>query len=102
MIKNKFLLFLIVGLPSYILGIGLNYYLVEFLKINLYFSYAIILIIQIIINFYLNLKFVFYENNKESKKKFLKFFIVIINFRIIDWIVYYIFVDCLCFLLCFL
>ena len=44
--------FFLVGLPSYILAVALNYYLVEFIDISVLISYLLVLILQVIINFF--------------------------------------------------
>lgn len=84
--QKKLFFFLIAGLPSFILAIFLNLYLVEVVQIDSIISYGIILIIQVIINFFINLKFVFNDNNSKSQlTKFVYFLILILIIRSMDW-----------------
>ena len=84
--QKKLFFFLIAGLPSFILAIFLNLYLVEVVQIDSIISYGIILIIQVIINFFINLKFVFNDNNSKSQlTKFIYFLILILIIRSMDW-----------------
>ena len=84
--QKKLFFFLIAGLPSFILAIFLNLYLVEVVEIDSIISYGIILIIQVIINFFINLKFVFNDNNSKSQlAKFVYFLILILIIRSMDW-----------------
>ena len=84
--QKKLFFFLIAGLPSFILAIFLNLYLVEVVEIDSIISYGIILIVQVIINFFINLKFVFNDNNSKSQlAKFVYFLILILIIRSMDW-----------------
>tara|TARA_B100001939_G_C16538780_1_gene445359 strand:- start:3 stop:395 length:393 start_codon:yes stop_codon:yes gene_type:complete len=83
---KKISLFFLVGLPSYILAVALNYYLVEFIDISVLISYLLVLILQVVINFFLNLKYVFKSNGyKSTLLKFKHFSLSIITVRFLDW-----------------
>ena len=86
---KKYIQFLIAGIPSASLAIPLNILLVEVGKINKPFSYAIVIFLQILLNFCFINKYVF--KNKKNKiiiLSFLKFFFGILIFRILDWYIY--------------
>ena len=92
-IKNKriknFIKFLLAGAPSAFLAIPLNVFLVEFGQLNKSISYLIVITFQILINFCFLKKYVF--KNKKNELfiiSFLKFYIGILIFRILDWFVY--------------
>ena len=86
---KKYIQFLIAGIPSASLAIPLNILLVEVGKINKPFSYAIVIFLQILLNFCFINKYVF--KNKKNKiiiLSFLKFFFGILIFRILYWYIY--------------
>jgi putative flippase GtrA len=55
----KYFLFLLVGLPAFIIAIPLNYVLVEFLNLYKPAAYVIVLLFQVTINFFMLRWFVF-------------------------------------------
>lgn len=84
---NKYFLFLSVGIPSYIIALLLNLILVEHLNISIVISYIPVLFLQVIINFVLNLKFVFKENrSKNFYIKMKNFMLLILLVRLFDWV----------------
>ena len=84
---NNFIKFLIAGLPSALLAIPMNICLVEIGEINKTFSYGIVILLQIIVNFIFIKNYVFnYKNNRYTS--FMKFFFGIIIFRFMDLIIY--------------
>mgnify|MGYP001174468083 FL=1 len=84
---NKYFLFLSVGIPSYIIALLLNLILVEHLNISIVISYIPVLFLQVIINFVLNLKFVFKENrSKNFYIKMKNFMLLILLVRLLDWV----------------
>ena len=92
-IKNKsiknYIKFLLAGAPSAFLAIPLNIILVEFGQLNKSISYLIVITFQILINFCFLKKYVF--KNKKNELfiiSFLKFYIGILIFRILDWFIY--------------
>ena len=88
-IDKKFYFFTLIGLPTYLISLILNYSLVEILLFNYEISYAITLTFLIISNFLLNFFVVFKSNNKKNiYKKFFYFFILLIFFRFCDWLIY--------------
>ncbi len=56
---KKIILFFLVGIPSYVLAVVLNYYLVEFTNISILISYLLVLILQVIINFFFKFELCF-------------------------------------------
>ena len=90
-IKNKeinyFMKFLLAGLPSALLAIPMNIFFVEIGKINKTFSYGIVILLQIIVNFIFIRNYVFnYKKNRFTS--FTKFFFGILIFRFMDLIIY--------------
>ena len=84
---NKYFLFLLVGIPSYIIALLLNLILVEHLNISIVISYIPVLFLQVIINFILNLKFVFKGNrSKNFYIKMKNFMLLILLVRLFDWV----------------
>ena len=85
----KLIKFLIAGLPAFIIAVPLNYLLVK--KLNFYqpIAYAIVLIIQVTINFFMCRWIVFKERKKTSLwLQFIQFFSGIGLFRLLDWGIY--------------
>jgi putative flippase GtrA len=81
--------FLAAGLPSFILAVPLNYLLAGILHIPKAPAYAVVLVFQITINFFMCRWFVF---EKESAtplwKDFYVFTVGIAFFRLCDWLLY--------------
>ncbi len=93
---TKLTKFLLAGVPSFLLAIPLNIFLVETVHLFKPLSYAIILIIQVSINFFMCRKFVFQDHNEVSiVKQFFQFILGILTFRVIDWTLYSIAVELL-------
>jgi putative flippase GtrA len=90
----KLFKFLIVGLPSFAIALLLNSYLVETLVWNKPLAYALVLILQVSINFFMCKFFVFKKSNHSTiTKQFFQFLSGILFFRLADWILYYILVE---------
>ena len=86
---RKYIKFLAVGLPAFVVAVPLNYVLVEFAQLDKRLAYALVLCFQVSLNFVLCKLWVF--DNKVSGSllsQFLKFFSGIISFRVLDWILY--------------
>tara|TARA_Y100001970_G_C14259267_1_gene878361 strand:+ start:10992 stop:11405 length:414 start_codon:yes stop_codon:yes gene_type:complete len=86
---KHYIKFLLAGVPSLIIALPLNLFLVESLGFNKAFSYGLVLCLQITLNFFVLKKYVFKASNKRNfVDSFLKFFAGIAIFRLIDWILY--------------
>ena len=86
---NKFFLFLLVGIPSYLIALFINLILVEYLSVPVIISYIPVLILQVIINFILNIKFVFIKSSSKSYYLKLKNFLsLILLVRLFDWFLF--------------
>ena len=55
----KYFLFLLVGLPAFLIAIPLNYFLVEFIQLYKPAAYLIVLLLQVTMNFFMLRWFVF-------------------------------------------
>ena len=91
---KRFFQFLLAGLPSFILAVPLNVLFVEIILANKLISYAIVLVFQVTINFFICLFFVF-ERNKSSSlgRQYLEFVSSILLVRSLDWVVYSVLVE---------
>lgn len=81
--------FLVAGLPAFILAIPLNWVMVDVLNWYEPVAYALVLVVQVVINFFMCRWFVF-KNKKEMSVvvQFVQFFGGIVFFRALDWGVY--------------
>ena len=80
--------FMLAGFPSFLLAIFLNWIMVEYISFDKLISYAIIQILQVVINFFMCKIFVFKKNKNRIINQFIKFSAGIILFRILDWSFY--------------
>lgn len=89
MALQKYIKFLAIGLPAFVLAVPLNYVLVEFAQLDKLLAYALVLCFQVSLNFVMCRLFVF-ENKVETGllAQFVKFFTGIISFRVLDWLLY--------------
>ena len=89
----KFIKFLLAGLPSFLIALPVNYLLVEYAHLNKGLCYALVLICQVTVNFFVCRIWVF-EKNREMNifVQFLLFLSNILFFRLLDWAVYYVLV----------
>lgn len=86
---RKLWLFLAVGLPGFLIAIPLNIFFVESLDLAIWLAYAIVLIIQVTINFFACLFFVFeLDPSRGILKKYFSFIFGIGSARFLDWILY--------------
>jgi putative flippase GtrA len=81
--------FLVAGLPSFMLAIPLNWFLVDKLSWNTSLAYALVLVFQVTINFFMCRWFVF-KDRKEIGLwvQFSQFVTGILLFRLADWGLY--------------
>jgi putative flippase GtrA len=86
---GKFLSFLAVGLPAFALAMPLNWFLVELWAMPKPVAYALVLIVQVVANFFMCRWFVFnVGTHKSIRRQFAEFFSGIMGFRFADWAVY--------------
>ncbi|MCH9644420.1 MAG: GtrA family protein [Gammaproteobacteria bacterium] len=87
--KNNFIKFLLAGGPAFLLGVVINYLLVDKLLVGSSLAYVIVLMFQVTCNFFICKKFVFKSEVKRSfLYEFARFFSGIIAFRVLDWCLY--------------
>ena len=81
--------FLAAGLPSFIIAVPLNWFLVERLFWHESGAYALVLVFQVSVNFFMCRWFVF-RNRKETAIwiQFYQFVAGILIFRLADWALY--------------
>ncbi len=90
----KLIQFLAAGLPSFLLAVPLNYLLVERLHAPKGPVYAVVLLFQVTVNFFMCRWFVFEKKSATSLwREFAAFTAGILLFRLADWCVYYILVN---------
>lgn len=86
---KELFLFLAVGLPAFAIAFPLNFVFVEFLDLHKAIAYAIVLFVQVNINFPLCRKFVFTPSQqKPLYKQYLEFMASVAFFRFFDWLFY--------------
>lgn len=85
--------FLVAGLPSLVLAVPANYWLVSQLGLAKPFAYAIVLAGQVTLNFVLNRVFVFQKRGDSILRQSVLFVAGILGFRVADWLVYVLLVD---------
>ena len=81
--------FLMAGLPAFALALPMNWLMVARMKWNESFAYAIIMIFQTTVNFFMCRRFVF-TDRKETHLiiQFYQFAVGILLFRMADWGLY--------------
>jgi putative flippase GtrA len=85
----KLLKFLAVGLPAFLIAVPLNWFLVESLAWPKPAAYAFVLVIQVTINFFACIYFVFKRDTSKSLfTQFLIFMSGILAARVLDWGLY--------------
>lgn len=86
---KELFLFLAVGLPAFAIAFPLNYVFVELCGLHKAIAYAIVLFVQVNINFPLCRKFVFTPSQqKPLYKQYLEFMASVAFFRFFDWLFY--------------
>lgn len=87
--SKTFLVFLIAGLPSFIVALVLNYVLVSFFFWPIPVAYALVLLIQVSINFFMAKNYVFKTKaNTTLAIQYFQFISGIFAFRFFDWLLY--------------
>lgn len=86
---TKLVRFLLAGLPAFVVAVPLNIYLVEELGWNKWIAYAHVLVLQVTINFFASILFVFNRNKERPLSvQFVEFFVIVGSVRLLDWAVY--------------
>ena len=86
---HKLLKFLAVGIPAFLIAIPLNWFLVENLLWPKPAAYAVVLVVQVTINFFACILFVFKRDpSKNLASQFLIFMSGILAARVLDWGLY--------------
>jgi len=85
----KLLKFLAIGIPAFLVAIPLNYLLVEKLLWHKSAAYALVLVVQVTINFFACILFVFKRDASRSMaSQFAIFMSGILAARMLDWALY--------------
>ena len=85
---TKYYKFLLSGLPAFIIAIPVNYFLVEWLYFSKASSYLFVIVFQVIMNFLISIRMVFFERGGYSFLNFIIFFAIVIAIRLVDWAAY--------------
>lgn len=91
---KKLFLFLAVGLPAFALAVPGNYLLVECLSVHKGLAYALMMVMQVSMN-YLMCKFLVFKNKGSMPwyREFASFFAGIAFIRFLDWCFYVVLVQ---------
>ena len=85
----KLVRFLAVGIPAFLIAIPLNWWLVQKLDWPKPAAYALVLIVQVTINFFACIVFVFKRDLQKSIfSQFMLFMSGILAARVLDWALY--------------
>lgn len=86
---RKLALFLVAGLPAFVVAVPLNFFLVNQLQWSKPLAYAFVLIVQVTVNFFACCLFVFKRDTQRSMwKQFVIFLSGISTARLVDWAAY--------------
>ena len=81
--------FMASGLPSFLLAMPLNLALVEWAQWNKSLVYALLMVLQVTVNFFICRRWVFgRRDNRSLRREFRDFFAGIMAFRCGDWLLY--------------
>ena len=85
--------FLAAGVPAGLIALPINYLLVESAHLSKPAAYAIVLLFQVTVNFFICRHFVFEKTSSSPiRTQFVQFMSGILAFRTADWAVYSVFV----------
>jgi putative flippase GtrA len=86
--------FLAAGLPSFILAVPLNWFLVKHAQWHEALAYALVLVVQVTLNFFMS-RWLVFKNRKSTLLwvQFSQFMSGILVFRLADWALYTLFVN---------
>lgn len=86
---RKLFLFLAVGLPAFLVAFPLNFFLVDTCGLHKALAYAIVLVVQVNINFPLCRWLVFEPApDKSVRRQYVEFMGAVAFFRGLDWLFY--------------
>jgi putative flippase GtrA len=81
--------FILYGIPAFLIAIPLNYFLVQKLLWPKPAAYALVLVVQVTINFFACILFVFKRDESKSlRSQFVMFMSGILTARVLDWGIY--------------
>jgi len=91
---KRFGAFMLIGLPAFVLAIGLNVVLVEWTPVPTWLAYALVLWVQVTINFFLARRFVFEASTLHAslRAQYATFLAGVSVVRALDWLAYVIMV----------
>lgn len=85
----KLLGFLAVGLPAFAVAVPLNWFLVSYAGVSKPLAYAVVLVFQVTLNFFLCRWLIFSPgDHKSARRQFAEFVTGILGFRAGDWALY--------------
>lgn len=91
---QRLLRFLLAGLPAFLIAIPLNWWLVEHVGWAKPLAYALVLVVQVTINFFACIAFVFRrDQGQRLSRQFLLFMGGILLARLLDWGLYRVLVE---------
>lgn len=87
---RKLFSFFLAGLPGYVLAVALNVVLVERFHLRPWVAYAVVLAVQVSVNFVFVRRFVFSfdPTGKSWLTQYVQFTTGIVGFRMLDWSLY--------------
>lgn len=87
---KRFGAFMLIGLPAFVLAIGLNAALVEWTPVPVWLAYAFVLWVQVTINFFLARHFVFESTTAHAsvRRQYVTFLGGVSIVRGLDWLAY--------------
>ena len=86
---KKLIGFLAAGIPGFLVALPLNVLLVELLGTATWIAYALVLFVQVTINFFSLILFVFKRNTSVSLyQQYMVFMSGVSLFRLLDWLLY--------------
>ncbi|MEZ5171915.1 MAG: GtrA family protein [Acidimicrobiia bacterium] len=91
---KRFGVFMLAGLPAFVLAIGLNIVLVERTPLPAWLAYPLVLWVQVTINFFLARRFVFEASTLHAslRAQYVTFLAGVSVVRAFDWLAYVIMV----------
>lgn len=89
---RKFIKFATGGTLVVLAGLIFNAFLVELLGMQIRNAYTLVVVLQVVLGYSLNKKYVFSKSSKQ-KLVFAKYIITLFALRSLDWLLYVFFVD---------
>ena len=86
---KKLFLFLLSGIPGFLLAFPLNFILVDSFHVSKALSYAIVLVVQVHLGYYLSRMIAFHPSqDKPLWRQYVEFMGAVAVFRGLDWLFY--------------